>query len=70
MILARMAVSSLIVFGCAKGWKAALDGIPLTLDTLVEDHYTHETSVELHLEVICLVYSSILPWGVPEIDDI
>ena len=33
--------------------KAALEGTPLTLETLVEDGFTtHERSVKLHLEVI------------------
>ena len=34
--------------------KAALEGIPLKLDTLVEDRFTHEMSVVLHLDVISL----------------
>ena len=34
--------------------KAALEGIPLRLDTLVEDRFTHEMSVMLHLDVISL----------------
>ena len=29
-----------------------LEGIPLTLETLVEDGFTHEISVSLHLEII------------------
>ena len=33
--------------------KAALAGVPLKLDTLVEDHFTHEASVRLHLDMIC-----------------
>jgi len=32
--------------------KAALEGVPLKLDTLVEDHFTHEESVRLHLSMI------------------
>ena len=31
---------------------AAQKGIPLKMDTLVEDHFTHEMSVKLHLDVI------------------
>ena len=33
---------------------AAQKGIPLKLDTLVEDHFTHEMSVKLHLDLIVL----------------
>ena len=35
--------------------KAALDGAPLTLDTIVEDGFTHADSVRLHLDTISLV---------------
>ena len=34
--------------------KATQEGVPLTLDTLVEDHFTHEASVKLHLDVMGL----------------
>ena len=34
--------------------KAALEGTPLTLETIVEDGFTHEKSVRLHLEVTSL----------------
>ena len=37
--------------------KAALEGIPLTLETLVEDGFTHEMSVSLHLEIISSMMS-------------
>ena len=32
--------------------KAALEGIPLKKDTLVEDRFTHEASVRLHLDML------------------
>ena len=32
--------------------RASDEGIPLTLDTHVEDHFTHEASVKLHLDII------------------
>ena len=35
--------------------EAARKGIPLKLDTLVEEHFTHEMSVKLHLDVIVLL---------------
>ena len=35
--------------------KAALDSAPLTLDTIVEDGFTHADSVRLHLDTISLV---------------
>ena len=35
--------------------EASQKGIPLKLDTLVEDHFTHEMSVKLHLDVIILI---------------
>ena len=34
--------------------KAALDGVPLTLDTHVEDGFTHAESISLHLRMIFL----------------
>ena len=34
--------------------KATQEGVPLALDTLVEDHFTHEASVKLHLDVMGL----------------
>ena len=34
--------------------KAAQEGIPLKLDTLVEEHFTHQMSVKLHLDLIAL----------------
>ena len=34
--------------------KAAQEGVPLKLDTLVEDRFTHEASVRLHLDMIVL----------------
>ena len=34
--------------------KAALDGVPLSLETLVEDQFTHEASVRLHLDLMRL----------------
>ena len=34
--------------------EAAGKGIPLTLATLVEDHFTHQMSVNLHLDLISL----------------
>ena len=34
--------------------KAAMEGTPLTLDTIVEDGFTHEMSVKLHLELTSL----------------
>ena len=37
--------------------KAALEGVPLKLDTLVEDHFTHEESVRLHLGMISDIVS-------------
>ena len=35
--------------------KAAQEGIPLKLDTLVEEHFTHQMSVKLHLDLIALL---------------
>ena len=35
--------------------KAALEGIPLKLDTLVEDRFTHEASVQLHLGMLDII---------------
>ena len=37
--------------------KAALEGVPLKLDTLVEDHFTHEESVQLHLGMLSDIIS-------------
>ena len=34
--------------------KAALEGTPLTLETIVDDGFTHEKSVRLHLELTSL----------------
>ena len=34
--------------------RAALEGVPLTLETLVEDGFTHEMSVRLHMEMTSL----------------
>ena len=34
--------------------RATLDGVPLTLETLVEDQFTHEASVRLHLDLMRL----------------
>ena len=46
-------IRSLIRCQKMDGKKAALVGVPLKLDTLVEDHFTHEASVRLHLDMIC-----------------
>ena len=46
-------IRSLIRCQKMDGKKAALAGVPLKLDTLVEDHFTHEASVRLHLDMIC-----------------
>ena len=35
--------------------EAAEKGIPLKLDTLVEENFTHEMSVKLHLDLISLI---------------
>jgi len=41
--------------------KAALDGVPLSLETLVEDQFTHEASVRLHLDLMRLnTYSGVM----------
>ena len=37
--------------------KAAQEGLPLKLDTLVEDRFTHEASVRLHLDMLVLTRS-------------
>ena len=42
--------------------KAAEKGIPLTVDTLVEDNYTHGMSVKLHLKMVDLTFGPILYW--------
>ena len=38
--------------------KAALDGVPLTLDTNVEDGFTHGESIWLHLDMIYLIITA------------
>ena len=43
--------------------EAARKGTPLKLDTLVEDHFTHQMSVELHLELITLTTGEGEKWG-------
>ena len=43
--------------------KAALEGTPLTLDTLVEDGFTHKRSVKLHLDIISLIARTEFPIG-------
>ena len=35
--------------------KAALEGIPLKFDTFVEDRFTHEASVQLHLDMLATI---------------
>ena len=42
--------------------KASGEGIPLTLDTLVEDHFTHEASVKLHLDLIRMALLDTQLW--------
>ena len=42
--------------------KASGEGIPLTLDTLVEDHFTHEASVKVHLDIICMTTLDSQTW--------
>ena len=42
--------------------KASGEGIPLTLDTLVEDHFTHEASVKLHLDLIRMALFDGMTW--------
>ena len=42
--------------------KAAEKGVPLTADTIVEENYTHERSVKLHLEMLCKTIRTILDW--------
>ena len=42
--------------------KASGEGIPLTLDTLVEDHFTHEASVKLHLDIIRVALFDLQTW--------
>ena len=49
---------------------ADLKGLPLTLDTLVEDHFTHEMSIRLHLDAIRLSTGEADTWDVRDIDDI
>ena len=46
------------------------EGLPLTLDTLVEDHFTHEMSIRLHLDAIRLSTGEADTWDVTDIDDI
>merc|ERR1719239_46854 len=43
--------------------EAAWRGTPLKLDTLVEDHFTHQMSVELHLVLITLITGKGGKWG-------
>ena len=43
--------------------EAAQKGTPLKLDTLVEDHFTHQMSVELHLDLITLATGEGEKWG-------
>ena len=50
-------IRSLIRCQKMDGKKAALAGVPLKLDTLVEDHFTHEASVRLHLDMTCESHS-------------
>ena len=50
--------------------KAALEGNPLTLDTLVEEQFTHETSVRLHLDLIRLTTADGQFWDETEIENI
>ena len=40
--------------------KAALDGVSLSLETLVEDQFTHEASVRLHLDLMRLNTYSVM----------
>ena len=47
--------------------RAALEGVPLGLGTLVEDGFTHEMSVRLHMEMTSL---SRFAWGAHAIDNI
>ena len=49
---------------------AALKGIPLKLDTLVEDHFTHEMSVKLHLDLIALTTGKDNKWNNVLIDGV
>ena len=50
--------------------KAQLEGLPLTLDTLVEDHFTHEMSVRMHLDIIRLMTPEDEGWDGTDIDTI
>ena len=43
--------------------KAALEGRPLTFETLVEDGFTHKRSVKLHLDIISLIARTEFPIG-------
>ena len=42
--------------------KASLDAVPLTLDTCVEDHFTHEACVKLHFDLIRLTTLEDQAW--------
>ena len=50
--------------------KAALKGIPLKLDTLVEENFTHEMSVKLHLDLITLTTNEGHKWNKVLIDSL
>ena len=50
--------------------KAALEGVPLTLDTLVEDDFTHEMSVRLHLDIMRLSTGEAGTWDETDIEKI
>ena len=48
--------------------EAARKGITLKLDTLVEDHFTHEDSVNLHLDLLSLTTREDEKWDKRTID--
>jgi hypothetical protein len=52
--------------------KAAEEGVPLTLDLIVENQFTHKMSVRLHLEVIRLssYEGQVLACNIGGIEDI
>ena len=48
--------------------KASLDAVPLTLDTCVEDHFTHEACVKLHFDLIRLITLEDQAWRLWRMD--
>ena len=48
--------------------KAAAEGNPLKLDTIVEENFTHEQSVRLHLDLIALATRKDREWKSPMTD--